>query len=415
MENNEDIQKNNYINILDIILVLKRNILFIFIFTTIIAAIIVSINLLSIILPPDSPVNLLADLYKPEAKILVRLPGRNDAFAAALQNSEYGGIIGLLAGGSDVRAAGELTKIIIFLNEIEDKIINEFDFVTRYRINYHKRTKSREIYKNKIGIEMNESNSVLNLSFIDTDPEFATKVVNKIVAEITEKFKEILYILARQKTDFMESNLILAEKKYNELQNEIVAFQEENGVFDMTEQARETITNIAEMQIELAKMEMELESLLDYYDEKAAIVNRKQMEIARIKRLILDFRKGFDDLSGSFIPQDNIPKIRRKYMVLKLEYEIQSQIYTMLKQQYEVVKIAERDENPDFMILQYAEVPEEKYEPKRVLICMLVTIAGFFCAIIFVFIREYFKSFENDPESRKKLEELKLFKRKQKA
>lgn len=88
---------------------------------------------------------------------------------------------------------------------------------------------------------------------------------------------------------------------------------------------------------------------------------------------------------------------------LQMELEAQKKVYTELKTQYELLKVEMASETPVFQILELAEVPDRKSGPSRGLLCIIVTFAAGFFAVMLAFALEAIENVKKDPEAMKKL------------
>lgn len=89
--------------------------------------------------------------------------------------------------------------------------------------------------------------------------------------------------------------------------------------------------------------------------------------------------------------------------MLKMELEVQEQLYASLKAQYEGLKITMDSEQPVFQILEYAEVPDKKSGPSRGKLCIIVTFAAFFIAVCLAFLLNAIDNVKKDPVAMAKL------------
>ncbi|GAG59845.1 unnamed protein product [marine sediment metagenome] len=94
-------------------------------------------------------------------------------------------------------------------------------------------------------------------------------------------------------------------------------------------------------------------------------------------------------------------------MYLENEVDIVESIYSMLRQEYEMVKIEEADNAKTFQIIQYPEIPKNPYFPKRKDIIVVFIITVFCASILLSFVIEYFINMKKDPEESKKFERIK--------
>lgn len=417
-ENNKD---RSTFSILDIVLVLLKSKLMIFLITFISFAFIIGVSVLSLILPPGSPLNFLPNIYKPKAKILIALPGSGEEgkLPAAARSSQVSALLGVMGEGSYSENVGKFVKELFDLNEIRDKIINEFDFIKRYNINQFPITTAREVFKKKVSVDVNLEETIVTIGFEDTDPKFATRVLNRAIEEVISKYGEITRSSISRKVTILEGSLKVTEENYRRLQDEFIAFKKEHGIFDISMQTRQSIDHISKLKADLTQKELELIKLLEYYSDGDPKVIRKKKDIETAKQNIAEAEKGIGIYSDQFIPSDFIPELTREYLNLELELNIQAAIYKMLREQYEASRIEELDTSDPFQLLEAAEVPERKNKPSRVTVSIIFTLAAFFISILLAFIREYLKYAKRDPGESEKLTHIKseififkLFKRK---
>lgn len=88
---------------------------------------------------------------------------------------------------------------------------------------------------------------------------------------------------------------------------------------------------------------------------------------------------------------------------LEMELNAQKQVYTQLKTEYELLKVQMASETPVFQILERAEVPDRKSGPSRGMLCIIVTFAAGFFAVMLAFALEAIENVKKDPEAMKKL------------
>ncbi len=99
----------------------------------------------------------------------------------------------------------------------------------------------------------------------------------------------------------------------------------------------------------------------------------------------------------------DIPSIMMDVTRIKRELEAQEQVYTQLKIQYELLKVEMASETPVFQILERAEVPDKKSAPSRGMICVIVTFASFFLAVLAAFVLDAIAGIRKDPDALKRL------------
>ena len=106
---------------------------------------------------------------------------------------------------------------------------------------------------------------------------------------------------------------------------------------------------------------------------------------------------------GNYPPAKELPRLSLELQKLKQKAEVQLITYKALVQQSETLKLTAEGAGSTFQVLEKAEIPEKKSGPSRGKVCIIVTFAGFFLSIFFVFLKEAWINIKNDPEKMKKL------------
>ncbi len=409
---NEDISKTDQqedtISLLDLLSVLVRRRWLIIVTTLIAAVLILTVAVLSLKLPPDSPFNFMPNYYRPVVKVMLRENGQT--MKPNLQSAES--TLSFLMSGATVKDSNlALAEELLAGNTIKDKIIDEFDFFRRYQLERsdHPRTTARNIIKEALQTESGDSaaSEVINIFYQDTDPVFAARVLFSITGYLEERFKELTLERVWQKKDFVEERLRVVSAEFKDAQNALAVFQQRYGLLDINLQVTEQIGLISQLRMEIIQSKMEIQSLEEYLPQGDARILRLRQQIENKSKFIAVLRSGGSELTEEFIPQDRIPELMARYLELKGEVDVQQAVYTTLRQEYETVKIDEADNSTIFQLLEAAEVPEIKAGPSRSKTCIIVTIAAFFLAVFWAFIKEYFARVKRDPVEAAKLDEIK--------
>ena len=228
---------------------------------------------------------------------------------------------------------GKQQKIMDFLNSrnLKMDLIQNYDLLPRlYEDMWNKEknkwevpsgakkpTVIRAIQNDKLSMykaEKDEESGLMNITWTGEDPEFAAKMVERVIDETRYYLEEEYETDAERKLKFVKKQLKQAEEELNHWENQVPT----------------------------------------------------------------------DDLTRS--------KIER-------ERSAAQQVYTELRKQLETAKITAEKEVIKFKVLDPPFVPEEKYKPKRGLICTLTLVASIFIAVFLVFFRHFLINVrKNEPE-----------------
>ncbi|GHU55270.1 hypothetical protein FACS189442_2640 [Spirochaetia bacterium] len=263
--------------------------------------------------------------------------------ASMLSASGLGGLAGL-AGVSTGSTFSDLAVYLVGTNTMLDMVVDEFDLITRYKIDTPKakskspRADSRKALRKKLTASSDEKSGVFSIAFTDTDPAFARRVVNFCVRYLEMRFND----LGLDKNRIEKENL---ER------------------------------NIANTNKEIQKLEQESQAL--------------------------------GQSVGSGRAGGNIPAITLEANRIAMELEAQRQVYTQLTVQLELLKVTMASETPIFQILELAEVPDRKSGPGRGLICIIVTFAAAFFSVFLAFVLNAIANIRKDPEAMAKFQSKK--------
>jgi uncharacterized protein involved in exopolysaccharide biosynthesis len=324
------------ISLIDLFAVLWRRKAMIIIITLVAMAGVVVFSALSLVLPPDS--SPLPNEYTPAALMLINDSSSPGGGMMSMLNSSGLGSLAGLAGVSTGTTFSDLAVYLVGANSFLDAVVDEFDLLTRYKINTPKkmakspRADSRKALKENLSAAYDEKSGVFSISFTDTDPAFAQRVVNYCVERLQTWFDELGVDKNKLEKENLEKNI---ENTYDGIRN------------------------------------LELET------------RRLEQSVQR----------------GSV----NVPSISLELNRIQMELSAQRQVYTQLKVQYELLKVAMDSEKPVFQVLELAEIPDRKSGPSRGLICIIVTFAAAFFSVFLAFVLNAIENIKRDPEAMEKL------------
>jgi len=117
-------------------------------------------------------------------------------------------------------------------------------------------------------------------------------------------------------------------------------------------------------------------------------------------------RQAKDKLTDAELVLDKTPNTSLKYLDAVRNLKYQEALWEILVKQFEMAKMDEAKDFPLIQVLDKATPPENKSKPKRGLIVMLATLAAFFLAVIWAFIKEALARSKGNPEQAERLSKL---------
>jgi uncharacterized protein involved in exopolysaccharide biosynthesis len=299
------------ISLIDLFAVLWRRKAMIIAVTLAAAIGVVVFSAVSIVLRPEtSP---LPNEYTPTALMLINdASSSGSSMASMLNASGLGGLAGL-AGVSAGSTFSELAVYLVSANSFLDAVVDEFDLLVRYKIvkptkaAKSPRADSRKALKKKLTAAYDEKSGVFSISFTDTDPAFAQRVLNYCVERLQSWFDELGVDKNKLEKENLEKNIENAYDGIRSLELETRRLEQsvQRGNVNMPSisldlnriqmelAAQRQVYTQLKVQYELLKVSMASEKPVFQVLELAEIPDRKSGPSRGLLCVIVTFAAGF--------------------------------------------------------------------------------------------------------------------------
>jgi uncharacterized protein involved in exopolysaccharide biosynthesis len=349
----------------------------------------------SLVLPPDK--SYLPNVYTPKATMLIQT-GSSGGLSAALASSGLSSLAGMAGVSAAGNTNGQLAKVLATSNTLLDTLNAKFSLTKRYKVKKSIVSDTRKAIQKHYSASFDEKTNLFTISFEDIDPKFAKEVVDEAVNVLSARFATLSGDKTLQQKALLEKKLAEVDNSVKELEAKVKEFQTKYGVTQVEALATEQITIIARLRSELILKEMEISNY-----EKISRVDDPQMFQLKSERdnllaKIREIETGKGSGSRVMPSQKELPAIAFEYAKIQRDLLVQTELFKILTQQYELAKLNAAGQDPVFQVLEMAEVPDKKSGPSRGMICVVAAMAGFFLSILLAFVVESFEKMKNDPE-----------------
>jgi len=404
MSNIENI-KDDEVDLLDLISILIKNIKSIIIISGVCMLGIVIYAFISLKLPQEK--SYMPNKYSPRTLVMLNSSKGGSALDSMINSSGLGAFAGLagISGGGSLSDSELAIKLVTTFSFIE-KINNEFDLMNVYELMDSERpeTDLREAIATRLSLSEDEKTGLLTVTYTDINKYLATDIVNRVTDLLEEEFDKIDIIRNKSQLSVIQDKKQKVEVELNRLQNDILSFQKKYNLLDVNVVFKELMTQISELQSQLLMKNVALES----YSKISSIQDPGYLKLVAEKEAISNaIKKLQSGEAGDYPPLRDLPELSLELEFLKRELQVQTTVYQSLITQLETLKLTADGTGPTFQVLEKARVPEIKSGPSRGKLCIIVTFAGFFFSIFFVFLKEAWLNIKNDPEKIKKLKGIK--------
>lgn len=348
----------------------------------------------SLLLPPEK--SYMPNVYTPKATMLIQAGGSSGLSSTLAGLSSLASIAGVSVPGN---ANGKLAEIFSTSNTMLDALNAKFDFTSRYKIKKQVVSGTREAIKKNISAKFDEKTNLFTLAFTDINPQFAKEVVDEIVRLLADRFSVLSGSRSLQQKELLEKKLTDVEANIRTLENQVKAFQNKYGVVQVEALATEQITILARLRSELILKEMEIANYqkISRVEDPVMIQLKNEREglLAKIKEIETGQGAGTRVMPS----QKELPTIAFEYARLQRDLTVQTEVFKLLTQQYELSKLNASGVEPVFQVLEMAEVMDKKSGPSRGMMVIVATMAAFFLSILVAFIAESIEKIKKDPET----------------
>lgn len=358
----------------------------------------------SLVLPPDK--SYLPNVYTPKATMVIQTNSSSGGVSAALAASGLSSLAGMAGVGSNTN--GALAEVLATSNTTLDALDAKFGFSSRNKNQKKKPLVSdvREGIKKNLSAKLDTKTNLFTISYTDIDPVLAKNIVDETVRILEARFATLSGDKTLQQKNLLEKKLAEVDESVKQLEAKVKEFQTKYGVTQVDALATEQITIIARLRSELILKEMEISNY-----EKISRVDDPQMLQLKSERdnllaKIKEIETGKGSGSRVMPSQKELPAIAFEYAKIQRDLLVQTELFKILTQQYELAKLNAAGQDPVFQVLEMAEVPDKKSGPSRGMICVVAAMAGFFLSILLAFVVESFEKMKNDPKAVAKFKAL---------
>lgn len=363
-----------------------------------VAILIIAYAVISMKLPPDqSP---LPNVYEPQALILIHGPTGLGSLSSVLSSSGLSGL-GSLASSNGVTTGGGYGDLAVKLLQsptILDPVASQMHIAKRYHITAAIQDNSRRVLLSHSDFSFDPQTNTVSIGYRDYDAKFATRVVNSFVDILSAKFAKIGGTLDLAQEKLLEQKVLDVKAEITKLSDELETFQKEHGVLSASALITEQTTAIAQLRAALISKQIQIQTYSQFARIKDPELTQLRAERANLEKVLSQMQSGSPAVADAGGSQNDIPRLAMQFDAIKRNLDVQTKLYELLLQQYELAKLAARQQEPIFQVLELATVPQLKAGPHRSRLIIVTVFVGFLVSVIFVMTRNSVRNIRHNPE-----------------
>lgn len=346
---------------------------------------------------------LMSPIFTSTAVILPPQQQQGSGVAAML--GQLGGLAGAAGSIAGLKNPSDMYVGMLKSRAISDVLIKKFDLQRHYDEETMFETRKELTKKSSIS---SGKDGMISVIVEDENPKLAAEIANAYISELAGLTQRLAVTEASKRRIFFEAQLKSAKE---DLANAEVALQEvqkKTGMLQLDGQVRSIISNIAQVQAQIATREVQLSASRTFATANNPEVLRAEQELRSLREQLAKLQTGGKAGGGNLmVPTSDIPEVGVAYIRRLRDVKYYEAIFEMLAKQFELAKIEESKDSSLIQQLDVAQPAEKKTRPKNILVILGGLVGGLILGVFAAFGRAYYLRSSNSKEAKQRLEEFK--------
>ena len=344
------------------------------------------------------------------ADVTILPPQQNQSLGSAIasQLGSLGSVAALAGAGSSLGLKNPNDMYVAMLKSetVEDGMVHDFDLQREY----HKKLLSdaRKAFEKHATVDGSGKDGLIHISVEARSPDRAVQLANGYVDEYRNLSQHLAMTEAQQRALFFQQQL---EEAKNNLASAEVALQkteQTTGLIELDSQARALIASAATLRAQIAAKEVQIQAMKTFASGGNAQLIETEQELAGMQAQLAKLGGAEDNPNALIMPKGKLTEGGLEYVRKLRDVKYYETIFDILARQFEIAKLDEAKEGSLIQVVDPAVRPDRKSFPKRTIIVLISTFAGLFVGILAALVQAGWTRLKEDPESRGKLNLLRL-------
>ncbi|HEY1808131.1 MAG TPA: GNVR domain-containing protein [Acidobacteriaceae bacterium] len=351
-------------------------------------------------------VSLLISLIWPKSytATAILMPPRQGSSLSSMLTAELGNLGGMaaLAGGSlGLKNSNDMYVGMLKSQTVEDAMVKKFGLMQEYKARYT--SAAREAFEHHVKVDGNGKDGLIHISVEDHSAEKAAEMANGYVDAFRHLSEGLAITEASQRRLFFQQQLDQAKDNLGQSEEALKKTEQTTGLIQLDSQARALIETAAELRAQITAKEVQMEAMKTYATGENSQMVELQQELDSLRSQLAKLGGDQENPDSFFPPKGKVPEVGLEYVRKLRDVKYNEAIFQLLARELEVAKIDEAREGSFVQVVDPAIVPDHKSSPKRGLIVIISTFAGFFIGILAALAQAGISRLREDPESGPKL------------
>lgn len=333
------------------------------------------------------------------AKVTLLPPQQNSSLSSAMssQLGSLGGLASLAGGGLGLKNPNDMFVGMLKSRTVEDAMIQKFGLIQEY----HKRylSDARSTFERHVTVDGSGKDGLIHISIEARDPNRAAELANNYVDQFRNLSEHLAITEASQRRLFFERQLEQAKDNLASAEESLKQTEQQTGLIQLDSQARALIESAASLRAQIAAKEVQIQSMRTFATNENAQLVQAEQELDSLRAQLAKLG-GSDESadSGLLVPKGKVPGAGLEYVRKLREVKYYETIFEILARQFEAAKLDEAKQGAVIQVIDPAIPPDKKSFPKRSIIILIGTLAGFLLGVLTTLIQASIRQIEENSE-----------------
>ena len=363
------VAEEDEISLLDLLIVLAERKRIIFSITAVFA---IGAIIVSLVLP-----------LRYTATLTLLPPQQSSSMGAALasQLSNMGGMAALAGGTLGLKNPNDMYVAMFKSRTIEDAMVQRYGLMQEYHAKLS--SDARKVFESHATVDGSGKDGLIRISVEDRDPRRAADLANGYVEQFRLQSQHLAITEASQRRLFFEQQLEEAKNNLANAEEAMKQTEQKTGMIQLDSQAKALIESAASLRAQITAKEVEIQGMRTYATNENSQLVQAQQELAGMRAQLAKLGGSEDSASGGLIvPKGQVPEAGLEYARKLRDVKYNETIFDILARQFEAAKLDEAKQGAVIQVVDPAVVPDRRSSPKRGLIVIGSTIAGFLVGVL---------------------------------
>jgi uncharacterized protein involved in exopolysaccharide biosynthesis len=311
---------------------------------------------------------------------------------------------GLMGSNSPQKADNMIT--VMQSRTFCEAIINEFQLLDYFELDHADSLRNMDdaliLMRTKVlSMGYDSGSGLITVRAYTKDKQLSLDIVAYIVQKLDQYNREQKLTQGKLNRVFLEGRVNEVKSKLDSLIAANRRFQESSKAIHLESQAKAMVTSYSALIAESMKADIELELAQANYGSQSPMVQEAKLLKQSIQKQIRELEAS-GETPEYLINIGSLPEITAQYLLIEMDMQIYKTLFEYLYPQYEAARLSELRDMPSIEILDAPRLAGRRDYPKRALICIVSTLAGFLFAVLLAFMLEIVKRnrhriFEKNP------------------